>query len=215
MSRSSRLIRWISLIVLSMLPISHAIVVVAAPPTAPMLGFTPTATATTTTVTPTTVTPPPPPSPCDPVLTKRCEPAEVKPGDKVSFTIQVTNRGQEASVNAKVIDEVSEHFEIESVTTSQGIYRKEDQRVFVSPGIIGKDYTVTIIIHARVRESAPPRMLIENLVSFDADNCPYRQADCSWMLPESGGSSLWWTVAGGLGTVLLVLSLVLARGHRS
>jgi uncharacterized repeat protein (TIGR01451 family)/LPXTG-motif cell wall-anchored protein len=139
----------------------------------------------------------------------------VKPGDKVSFTIQVTNRGQEASVNAEVVDVVSEHLEIEDVNTSQGTWSKEGQTVFVKPGTIGQDYTVTIRINARVRESAPPRVSIQNQVSFDADNCPYREADCSWMLPETGGPGLWWTVAGGLGTVMLVLSLVLLQRRRS
>jgi len=62
-------------------------------------------------------------------------------------------------------------------------------------------------------------MCIENLATFYTDNCgkPSAQALPCWILPECGGpstSNTWWTLAAGLATSVLVLSLALSRKWR-
>jgi uncharacterized repeat protein (TIGR01451 family)/LPXTG-motif cell wall-anchored protein len=230
MSRSSPLLRWMPIIVLILLPISTVIVVDAGPATAPMLGFTPTVTATATetatptetstaTATVTKVTPPPPP--CIPVIAKRCEPAVAQPGEEVICTISVTNTGRAAAEHAQVIDHVPDYLEIRGVAVDPEDQGREmipriGQQVIVDIGTIGPGFEVTIVIRTQVREDAPRDVCVENLAEFRAYNCPDEGAAviCTG-LPETGGSSILWTVAGGLGTVLLVLSLVLAQRHRS
>jgi uncharacterized repeat protein (TIGR01451 family)/LPXTG-motif cell wall-anchored protein len=181
-----------------------------------MLGFTPTATATpTTTVTPTTVT-----QVCIPVITKRCEPAVAKPGEEVICTIFVSNTGRAAAVNAQVIDHVPDDLEILDVSVDpedqgQEMIPRIGQQVIVDVGTIGPGFEVTIVIRMRVREDTPQDVCVENLAEFRAYNCPDEDAAVICTLPETGGSSILWMVAGGLGTVLLVLSLVLAQRHRS
>jgi uncharacterized repeat protein (TIGR01451 family) len=196
----------------------------AAPPTAPLLGITPTPTSThtpTPTVTPTpTSTPPskkPPPNECELVITKRVEPTEVRPGDEVLFTIEVTNQKHTGAVNTQVIDEISEYLEILDVDTSQGTWRQEGQKIIVDIGVIGQDYVVTIRIYTRVRDDAPTPLSLENLASARSDNCNDPKALALLRLvgepglPVTGGFSTWWLLAAILGTGLVAVSLALSR----
>jgi uncharacterized repeat protein (TIGR01451 family) len=68
---------------------------------------------------------PPPSTPTkekkpDLVITKRGEPTEALPGEEVTFTLEVTNRGQAAAVDVVVTDDISPYLEILEVTTTQG-----------------------------------------------------------------------------------------------
>jgi uncharacterized repeat protein (TIGR01451 family) len=231
------LARWMAILVLVLLPVSSALVVRAAPPAAPMLGFTPTVTSTVATpilVTPTPVTPTPgtpitetptatpttmPPQ-CVPVISKRAAPDVARPGDEVIFTIEVTNRGRAAAVDARVIDTVPEYLEILEVAVTppdQGreMTPRRGQTVIVNVGTIGQDFPVTVVIRTRVRQDAPPEVCVENLAEFRAPNCPDRSATIICTLPESGGKTLWPMAVGGLGLCLLALGLALAKRSRA
>ncbi len=223
MSRPNLVVRWTAILVLVLLPVSRALVVRAAPPAAPMLGFTPTVTSTVVTPTPVTPTPATPttlPPRCIPVITKRAAPDMARPGDEVIFTIQATNRGQAAAVDARVIDTVPAYLEIMEVTVlpsdqGQEVTPRRGQTVVVDIGTIGQDFEVTIVIRTRVRQDAPPYICVENLAEFRAPNCPDRSAAIICTLPEAGGTTTWWMVAGGLGVCVLALSLGLAKRGRA
>ena len=230
MSKSRVFVRWLpflvlSAIILGLLVILGGLEAAAAPSSALALGITPTFTSTaTSTVTPTptpTVTRTPPPSsrsPCDPVISKRAEPAEVRPGDEVLFTIEVTNRGQTAAINTVVIDDIPGYLEVRDVSTSQGTWRQEGQKVIVEVGVIGQDFVVKILIYTRVRDDAPAPLAVENLVTVRSDNCPEPSAraivqivGAPGRLPVTGGHSTWWLLAAVLGTGLVAVSLVASR----
>lgn len=222
MFKSREFVRWLpflvpSAIILSILMILGCMEAAAAPSSAPVLGITPTFTPTATlTVTPTPTSPPR--NPCDPIISKRAEPAEVRPGDEVLFTIHVTNRGQTASINTKVIDDIPGYLEILDVRTSQGTPSWEGQRVIVDIGVIGQDYVVEIKIYTRVREDAPAPLVVENLATVRSDNCPEPSARAlvqiigdPGRLPVTGRQSNWWLLAAVLGTGLVAVSLAMSR----
>jgi uncharacterized repeat protein (TIGR01451 family)/LPXTG-motif cell wall-anchored protein len=195
----------------------------AAPSGAPVLGITPTSTPTATpTVTPRPTGTRPSYGDCNLIVTKQAEPTEVRPGDDVRFTIWVTNEGQKAAINTYVIDEIPEYLEILDVSTSQGTWRQEGQKIIVEIGTIGQGYVVEIVIDTRVREDAPTPLSLENLAIVKTDNC----ADPSALaivrvigdpvtLPVTGGFSTWWLLAAVLGTGLVAASLVVSRRSES
>jgi len=228
MSKSRVFVRWLpflvpSVIIVGLLLLLGGMEAAAAPSSALALGITPTFTLTaTSTAIPThTYTPTPPPSSrgaCDPIITKRAEPTEVRPGDEVLFTIEVTNRGQTAAINTTVIDDVPAYLEILDVSASQGTWRQEGQRVIVDIGVIGQDYVVEILIYTRVRDDAPAPLAVENLVTVRSDNCPDPSARAlvqiigdPGRLPVTGGHSTWWLLAAVLGTGLVAVSLAVSR----
>jgi uncharacterized repeat protein (TIGR01451 family)/LPXTG-motif cell wall-anchored protein len=143
------------------------------------------------------------------------------PGDEVIFTIEVSNQGNEKAVGAYVFDDIPEHLEVEDVVITpadQGMWEKTNssQQVVVSLGTIGRDLgVVRIEIHARVRQDAPPKLCVENLAEFRAHNCPDRSAVIICTPPETGGTTPWWMVAGGLGVCVLVLGLALSKRERA
>jgi uncharacterized repeat protein (TIGR01451 family) len=155
---------------------------------------------------------------CDPIITKRAEPTEVRPGDEVLFTIEVTNRGREGAINTHVIDDVPGYLEVLDVSTSQGTWRQEGQKVIVEIGVIGQDFVVEIRIYTRVRDDAPAPLSVENIATVRSDNCPDPSARALVRiigdpdrLPVTGGHSTWWLLAAVLGTGLVAVSLAVSR----
>jgi hypothetical protein len=50
---------------------------------------------------------------------------------------------------------------------------------------------------------------------FEADNCPLARAEAEpCLLPTTGTPDLWWMLAAGLATSVLVLSLALSKKWR-
>jgi len=199
---------------------------------APALGFTPTSTSTVTptptlTVTPTSsLTPPPTPTPRpgapDLAIAKRGEPPEVSPGEEVAFTIEVTNRGAESAVGVVVTDEVSEYLEILEVTTTQGSVTIDGQKVTVDVGVVGPDFTVEIVIRARVREDAPAPLEMENVALLTSPNGGDRISQTVTikvprLLPVTGQLPPPWLtplLVGILVTLALVGGGLVAKGIR-
>lgn len=231
MSRPKVFLKWLpvlvpAVIVLALLLILGRMEAAAAPSPALALLITPTPTRTST-PSPTPTQPPakstptptrPSSSPCDPVISKRVEPSQVRPGDEVLFTIEVTNRGQAGAVNVYVVDDIPEYLEILDVNTSQGTWKQEGQKITVEIGVIGEGYVVEILIHARVRDDAPVPLSIENVAVVRSDNCPDPSARVDLLivgdpdrLPVTGGFSTWWLLAALLGTGLVAASLMLSR----
>jgi uncharacterized repeat protein (TIGR01451 family) len=155
-----------------------------------------------------------------PVITKRAVPELARPGDEVTFTIEVSNRGRAAAVDAWVIDTVPAYLEILEVAvhpSDQGreVTPRRGQRVVVDVGTLGQGFPVTIVLRTRVRQDAPPEVCVENLAEFRAPNCPDRSAAIICTLPESGGKNLRPMAVGGLGLCLLALGLALAKRSRA
>lgn len=98
----------------------------------------------------------------DLVIIKRGEPTEALPGEEVTFTLEVTNRGQAAAVDVVVTDDISPYLEILEVTTTQGTVTIEGQRITVHVGVVGPGFVVEIFIRTRVREDVPLPSTIEN-----------------------------------------------------
>jgi len=232
MSKKNLLLRWVPVMALVLLPLLFTMVVQAAPPPAPLLGFTPTPEAS-----PTVTVVAPSYSDCDPELSKQVSPSMAGPGDLVTFTIKVTNRGQQATVNGRIQDTVPDHLEIlevEALDEHKGlqIYPVSGQTVLVDTGILGQDAELTILIHTKALpievtstegeadtdSSTPAPICVQNVAHFTADNCPNRRAEAApCLLPTTGTPDLdrWWVLAAGLATSVLVLSLALSKRWRT
>jgi uncharacterized repeat protein (TIGR01451 family)/LPXTG-motif cell wall-anchored protein len=215
-------------IALLLLPLLHTLVVDAAPPAAPLMGFTATPDKTYVPPTPTPV--------CDNTIEKRVDPRDAETGELVTFTIHVENVGQVAMVNARVEDTVPDYLEVLNVEVldehfGQVVHPLSGQTVTVQPGILGPGAEVTIIIRTKVRNledflavveapgpqngqeaSEPAKICVDNVAYLTSDNCPDRTAVAEpCFLPETGGRDKWWVLAAGLATSVLVLSLVLVK----
>jgi len=143
----------------------------------------------------------------DPALIKRGEPSEALPGEEVTYTLEVTNRGNESAVGVTVTDELSEYLEILNVTTTQGTVTIEGQTVTVDVGVVGPDFVVEIVIRARVREDAPSPLELENVARLNSHNGGPRTSQMVTVtvfrpLPLTGGLPASWLtfvlVGGGL-----------------
>jgi len=147
-------------------------------------------------------------------------PEVARPGDEVIFTIEVTNEGRKTAVDARVIDTVPAYLEILEVTVTppdegEEVEPRNGQTVEVNVHEIEEGEKVTIVIRTRVRQDAPPEVCVENLAEFKAPNCPDQNAAILCTLPETGGTTPWWMVAGGLGVCVLVLGLALGKLGRA
>jgi uncharacterized repeat protein (TIGR01451 family) len=218
MSRQNVLKVSLLALALTLLAFWQAAMVGAAPPKAPALGITVTPTPPESTPTPTPPeSTPTPRAPCEPIIRKQVSPGVVQPDDEVVFTITVINVGQEAAVDARVLDAVPDYLEILEVHVipkdqGQEILPRAGQTVVVDVGTLGQDYEVTVLIRARLRADAPAQVCVENVAEFRAPNCPDRAAEVlCWQLPESGRMNTLLTTVGVLATIVLVLSLALSK----
>ena len=106
MPRTSRVFPFALLLPLSILFLLPILFLQSMPSeAAPAMGITPTATSR---VTSTPTRPPSRPTPsqpgvADPVIVKRGEPSEALPGEEVTFTLEVTNQGEEAAVDVVLV----------------------------------------------------------------------------------------------------------------
>ena len=209
--------RWVALVVVLALLLVlslQGLSVRAAPPDPGLLGITPTPTFTPS-PTPTAVPPVEPDvETVDPVITKRGEPREALPGEEVVFTIEVTNRGDNAAVDVVVTDEVAEYLEIVEVTTTQGTVLVEGQLVTVQVGVVGPGFVVEIVIRTRVRPDAPAPLDMVNIAQLTSPNGGNRTSPpvivsipATTQLPETGGVTVDWTILVRLSVGLVVVGL--------
>jgi uncharacterized repeat protein (TIGR01451 family) len=150
----------------------------------------------------------------DLVITKRGEPTQARPGEEVTFTLEVTNRGQAAAVDVVVTDDISPYLEILEVTTTQGTVTIEGQRITVHVGVVGPGFVVEIFIRTRVREDVPLPSTIENppviidvplLPPTGEGASPWQKEDAhAGVIPET---SMLVLLGAGFATLLAVLRL--------
>jgi len=166
-----------------------------------------------TTVVPPTSTPTKEEKP-DLVIIKRGQPTQALPGEEVTFTLEVTNRGNAAAVDVVVTDEISPYLEILEVTTTQGTVTIEGQRITVYVGVVGPGFVVEIVIRTRVREDVPLPSTIENppvvieipLLPPSGEGASQRQKEDAHtsVIPET---SVLVLLGAGLATLLAGLRL--------
>jgi uncharacterized repeat protein (TIGR01451 family) len=224
MSKQNVFKRCMPVIALALLLSLFTLAVQASPPPAPLLGFTP-----TPEITPSVTVVAPVLSDCRPELFKQVSPSMAKPGDLITFTIKVINRGQHATVNGHIQDTVPDHLEIleiEALDEHEGtqVYPVSGQTVLVDTGILGQDAELTVLVHTKARpievdsteeeSSTLKEICVQNVAHFSADNCPNARAEAApCLLPTTGirNRDVWWMIAAGLATSALVLSLVLSN----
>jgi uncharacterized repeat protein (TIGR01451 family) len=225
MSKSKTFAQWRAVgiavaVLLGLSIVSRSILATAAPPMAPVAGITVTPTFT---VTPTPTEEPGPrktpegePEYTDPVIVKSADPAEARPGEEVTFTVHVINKGNIAAVEVVVTDDIPAYLKVLEVTATQGEVTIDGQRVTVHIGTMGPEFEVTIVIRTRVRPETPAPLTVENVAILACPNCQDRWARAEVDiigpdLPVTGGLGTWWMVAACLGTGLVGLSLALSR----
>ncbi len=183
-----------------------------------LLGITPTPTFTLT-PTPTSTPTPVPPSPpekgepvivekVDPVIVKLGDPEEALPGERVSFTIEVTNRGNAAAVDVVVTDEMPVYLEILSVEATQGTVSIDGQEITVDIGVVGPGFVVQILIQARIDPETPAPLVLENLATLTSANSPDQTASADVLVPETALPVTGRTVASGLAVAIAVVGLI-------
>jgi uncharacterized repeat protein (TIGR01451 family) len=84
----------------------------------------------------------------DPFINKLGDPALVFPGEHVTFTLTVGNRGNAAATNVVVVDPVPTGFVVQSATASQGTYTIDGNTVTFSIGTVQPGQIVTLSVAA-------------------------------------------------------------------
>lgn len=183
-------------------------------------GITPTSTSTST-PTPTATTSPEPSTPTpkpktggkpDPVITKWSDVTEAKPGDKVTFTIEVTNRGEHAAVDCVVTDVIPQYLDILSASTTQGSVTVDGQTVRAEIGTVGPQFVVRIYIYTQVSEDVPRPHQMENVAVLTSPNAGERRTPPVIIkvppeeMPTTGGAGTIWLVC--IGGFIALASLV-------
>lgn len=176
------------------------------------LGFTPTPTSPTV-----TETPKPPPPVCKLTITKTASPAEVLPGDLVTFVIQVCNVGNKTCENVIVSDDLPDELELVSASASKGraVVVGNDVRAEFGDLVPGECAELTIV--ARVRDDVPPCTHIANVATIGDLVSNRVTVHVVGLLPESGRPVTLTVVAGlvAMGAILTGIGLTLERRNRA
>ena len=101
----------------------------------------------------------------DPAIVKLVDPALALPGEVVTYTITVNNRGNTDAVNAVVTDPVSNRLTITGANTPQGTYTISGNTVTFSLGTIKGGQVITMIITARIRPDVVPPVDFDNIAT--------------------------------------------------
>jgi uncharacterized repeat protein (TIGR01451 family) len=149
----------------------------------------------------------------DPMITLWSDLTEVEPGDKVAFTIEVTNRGDHATVDTVVTDVIPEYLDIVWHATTQGQIVVDGQTVRADIGTVGPQFVVRIYIYTQVREDVPQPHEMENVAVLTSPNAGERRSEPLLLrvppaeMPLTGGAGSIWLVCSGGFVALLALAL--------
>ena len=88
----------------------------------------------------------------------------------MTYTIQATNRGRDAPIDVIITDVIPEHLEVLTATTTQGTVAITGQTVSANVGVIGQNFVVEVVIHARVRQDVPAPLQIVNIAHLQSPN---------------------------------------------
>lgn len=156
-----------------------------------------------TPIPPATSTPAPPPAPtpvptsppqaADPVITKMSDSNAAAPGDTVTFTLRVTNKGTVVATNVIITDPIEDYLSIKDITASRGAVKIEGNTIVVNVGTLPPGEEVMIIILTSVKDGVAAGTIIHNQawLAFDGGT---RQSEIVAVglppaeLPPVGGS---------------------------
>ena len=159
-------------------------------PATPRVSPTPTSLPTATpTFLPGIPTPVPHP---DLAISLAADPSTVGPGDPVTFTCLVANRGNGSAGQSQITLNIAWPLAIEDVSASKGAASAGEQGATASVDGLGPDERVTITVHARVQENASPgkTLRLTAQVASDGDSRESNEVviELPWaMLPATGG----------------------------
>lgn len=205
-------------------------------------------TATATPGTQPTNTPKPTSKPskkvADPSIAKSASPGQARIGDGVTFTITVTNEGNETAKDVTVSDSLADYLDLLGVSASRGDVATNGKTVTVTIGDLAPGEVVTITISTRVNERAQPptgRNGATVTTSSPGDDPSNNSAEATFTivveptppptlaptavptpvtpaaLPRTGdgdGALSTVSVAGAIGVLALALSLLVRRRLR-
>jgi uncharacterized repeat protein (TIGR01451 family)/MYXO-CTERM domain-containing protein len=92
----------------------------------------------------------------DPAITKSVSVGEARIGDEVTFTLNVTNLGNETAANVMVNDPVADYLDILETTTTRGDVSVSGRNIVVTIGDVAPGDQVSIRLRTRVNERAQP-----------------------------------------------------------
>jgi LPXTG-site transpeptidase (sortase) family protein len=90
----------------------------------------------------------------DPVISKTADIKHAKVGDTITFTLTVTNQGNEPAINVHVIDTLPTVLDLLSATATRGTVSTSGRTVTVDLGNVLPGEVIKITIKARVNTSA-------------------------------------------------------------
>jgi len=105
----------------------------------------------------------------DPAISKRGSPLAAQPGEQVTFTIDVTNTGDQTATDVVVSDNVDPLFNIQSTSVTQGSTSVNGQQVTANIGTLNPGQTETITIVTTASNAAQPGALC-NTASVSGNN---------------------------------------------
>ncbi|NOK62195.1 MAG: hypothetical protein GFH27_549327n25 [Chloroflexi bacterium AL-W] len=161
----------------------------------------------------------------DPSVSKRISQGEANPGDEVTYTIDVVNRGNIAAENVVVTDSLPDELTIVDVSASRGDISMRGQSVSVNIGLMEPGEQVTIRINARVKTDTEASTISNGVVvtttspgddpSNNTASVPLtiiQTAVLPAALPQTGAANeVLWVLLAALGVLLLVGSIALRR----
>jgi uncharacterized repeat protein (TIGR01451 family) len=113
---------------------------------------------------PATAVPEPPAPPAQVQIVKRASSATALPGDRLSYTLTVTNQGQGAAHDVVVTDEVPRPLQVIDLQSSKGDIVVEGRRVTAYPRTLAPGETQTYTIVAQLPDGAAPGPLANTAI---------------------------------------------------
>ena len=161
----------------------------------------------------------------DPSVSKSINQSEANPGDEVTYTISVVNRGNIPAENVVVTDSLPDELTIVDMSTSRGEASMSGQTISVAIGLMEPGEEVTIRISARVKADTPPSTISNGVVvtttspgddpSNNTASVPLTVIGTAVLpaaLPQTGAThELAWILIATVGVLLVLVSFVLRR----
>jgi uncharacterized repeat protein (TIGR01451 family) len=105
------------------------------------------------------------------VIVKLADPALAKPGETITYTITVTNRGGVAGYGVIVTDPVPSVLRIIRAETTQGTYAINGQQVVFNLGTLLPGRVITMRVYAEIRPGVVPPVDTVNTACLNTGAC--------------------------------------------
>jgi uncharacterized repeat protein (TIGR01451 family) len=127
----------------------------------------------------------------DPQISKSADPALLIPGDTVTFTLTVTNKGSVAATGVTVVDPIPAQLIVQSATTTQGNFTIANNTVTFNIGTVNPGAVITLTVKAIVSTNVKPPTELINVATLTDNAKSVRTASTtvritSGQLPATG-----------------------------